>query len=198
MRVDLSLRPLIPREETEYWVTQFLEQIKKIRAPRVLDLCAGSGAIGLAVLAHNPNATVTFTDLSPRALKQIKKNLTRNPQFKKRARVLKSNLFKSVIGKFDFILSNPPYIPTVCIQRLSKSVSTFEPLRALDGGVDGMRYIKKIISEAPYYLKRGAPLVVEVDSTHTTSAVRFAQDYFQSVVVVPDQYGRPRTLVLQR
>lgn len=198
VRVDLSLRPLIPREETEYWVQQSLEHIKKVATPKVLDLCAGSGAIGLAVLAHHPQAVVTFSDLSPRAFKQIKKNLALNPHFKKRASVCQSNLFARVKGTFDFILSNPPYIPQARIARLPRSVREFEPRRALDGGVDGLRYVKKIIIESLSHLKPKSSLWIEVDSTHTLSALHFAREYFRVAEIIFDQYGRPRTLRLQK
>lgn len=194
--IDLSLRPLIPREETEQWVRWLLPLVKKKRASRVLDLCAGSGAIGLAVLVACPSASVVFGDISPKAVRQVKKNLTLNSH-SQRAVVLQSNLFENISGTFDFILSNPPYIPHLRILRLSRSVRNFEPHRALDGGDDGLRIVKKIITEGSLHLTPSGMLVVEVDATHATCAAKFAQEYFKKVSIHKDQYGRPRTLVLQ-
>lgn len=198
VHVDLSLRPLISREETEHWVREILPHIKKVRAPRVLDLCAGSGAVGLAVLAHHPRAQITFADLSPRAVRQIKKNLEFHPQFKKRARVQKSNLFSAVTGKFDFILTNPPYIPSARIAHLPRSVRDFEPRRALDGGGDGLRLIKKIIADAPAHLSFKGTLVIEVDSKHAQHVATFARTYFTHATIHKDQYKRPRVLILKK
>lgn len=197
VRVDLSQKPLIPREETEYWVEKILPQIKKLKNPQVLDLCSGSGAIGLAVLAGHPRARVTFTDVSDRALKQIKINLDLNPSLKKRATIIKTNLFKNIPGKFDFILSNPPYIPSARIKRLPKSVRNFEPRLALDGGVDGMRTVRCVIKDAPSYLKQKGLFALELDSAHAKKAKEFARQYFKHIELHTDQYGRPRVLLLR-
>jgi len=198
VHVDLSLRPLIPREETEQWAREILSQIKKLKAPRVLDLCAGSGAIGLAVLNAHPRAHVTFADISPKALQQIKKNLLLHSNFKKRAKVVQSNLFGTILGNFDFILTNPPYIPSARIARLPRGVRQFESYRALDGGVDGLRFIKKIIRDVPAHLTPQGVLVMEVDSRHAKHVAVFAREYFTSVTIHKDQYKRPRVLILKK
>lgn len=197
VHVDLSLRPLIPREETEYWVQQVLPLIQKKRHARVLDLCSGSGAIGLAILARCPNAHVTLSDISPKAIRQIKKNLTLQLSFLTRSTVLQSNLFSAITGTFDFIVSNPPYIPHSRIERLPRSVRVFEPHRALDGGADGLSLVKKIIVDGAQHLRSQGMLLIEIDSSHATRAVASARQCFTNVTVQNDQYGRRRTLVLQ-
>lgn len=197
VHVDLSLHPLIPREETEEWVRQLLPLIRRKRHPHVLDLCSGSGAIGLAALAQCPRAQVTLSDISPKAIRQIKKNIALYPSFASRSTLLQSNLFSNITGTFDFILSNPPYVPHARIARLPRGVCAFEPHRALDGGVDGLRIIKKIIVDGLPYLAPTGSLVIEVDTTHATRAAEHAQGYFKEVTIQNDQYGRLRTLLLQ-
>jgi release factor glutamine methyltransferase len=182
--IDLSQKPLIPRDETEYWVNQAINQMPKDKPIKVLDLFCGSGCIGLAILKHLPNAKVDFADISDSAIKQTKINLALNKFDKTRAKVIKSDVLKNINGKYDYIFANPPYIPNS--RKLFKSVINFEPKQALFAGVDGLKYIKIVLKDVKLYLKPSAILFMEIDSTHS----KFCK--VKKIEVFKDQYNRPR------
>ena len=117
--ISLDSHPLIPRTETEYWVEKAIESIQKDSKPdtKILDLCAGSGCIGVAVAKAVSDSHITFAEIDPNHLSTIRKNLEHNlPDYSKRKEYLKvveSNLFENIEGTFDLILTNPPYIDLV-------------------------------------------------------------------------------------
>lgn len=198
VRVDLSLRPLIPRDETEYWVRTLLPQISVRGAVRVLDLCAGSGAIGLAVLHACPYAQVDFADRESAALAQVYRNLAFHPKYEARARVILSDGFKNISECYDYILCNPPYIPRSRERKLPRSVSLFEPPAALFSGEDGLNLIRHILKETPKHLCVGGTLALEIDSTQKREVLRMASEYFHTSTLCVDQHGRPRVLLAHR
>ena len=160
-QIWLDSKPLIPRVETEYWTEQVITQIKDLQASqsvpvRVLDLCAGSGAVGIAVAQAIPTAHVTFIEIDSGHLSTIKKNLTHNLKMDVHSSstqypIIASDLFTEVTGQFDFILTNPPYIDAAA-NTVEESVHTHEPHLALFGGADGMEIIDQIITEASTHL----------------------------------------------
>lgn len=189
LRIELGSRPLIPRPETEWWTEQLIEKIGD-RPLRVLDLCAGSGAIGLAILSKCKNAQVSLGELVPEHVEQIKENIAVNAINAGRARVEVSDLFTAFTGKtFDIIATNPPYIPDDRV--LDESVSKWEPREALRAGPDGLDLIRRIAQEAPSYMKPGGQLWCEVDSERGEEA----KELFTRADLHNDQYGRPRILV---
>lgn len=156
-QIDLSYRPLIPREETEFWVGEVIRSLRgEASKLEILDLFAGSGCIGLAILKHCPNVAVTFADKEENCLKQIKENLKLN---RLKGKVVQSDIFSS-LKKFDIILANPPYIPTKR-SLVQKSVKFWEPKSALYSGSDGLVIIKKFFKEAKKYLKPDGVIYLE-------------------------------------
>ena len=157
-RIDLSYKPLIPRIETEFWVKETLRRLtapqgKSLGKPRVLDVFAGSGCIGLAILKNIKNVKVTFTDNDKNSILQIKKNCKVNKISKNNYKIIKSDIFKNFVKqKFDFILANPPYIPVKNKYKIQESTLSYEPSKALFGGQDGLFYIEKFLSQAKDYL----------------------------------------------
>ncbi len=187
LSIELASKPLIPRPETEWWAEELCTHIGE-RPLRVLDLCAGSGAIGLSVLKHCPNARVSFGEISPLHCRQIQENIERNNLDASRSEVRVSDLFESFQGEmFDSIATNPPYIPSS--RELPESVMRFEPKEALFGGEDGLSLIRAIASEAPEYLK-GGELWMECDIENINEAHKLIGGEIRT-----DQYGRPRLLV---
>lgn len=172
LRLYLDSRPLIPRPETEWWTEELIKRIGD--APlTVLDLCAGSGAIGLAVLKHCPNARVVFAELKSRHVEQIRENLFVNGLDGERASVFRSDLFDSLITPslpFDIIATNPPYVPES--RALERSVLDFEPPEALFAGVDGLDLIRRIATDAPQYLNAAGELWMEADISNVEEAAR--------------------------
>ena len=152
-------RVLIPRQDTETLVESVIVALHELSEPRVLDLCTGSGAIGLSVKTLIPSARVTLTDLSKDALDVARKNAH---DLNVEAEFRQGDLFKAVAKeKFDLIASNPPYIPRADLASLQREVQ-HEPMLALDGGTDGLDVYRRIAAEAGAHLNPGGFLYLEV------------------------------------
>lgn len=194
LTLGLESKPLIPRPETEWWAEELCTRIGD--APlRVLDLCAGSGAIGLSVLKHCPHTEVSFGEIIKAHIEQIRENLKTNTLDTTRATLKESDLFHAFKGeRFDIIAANPPYIPVS--RTLPPSVSRFEPSEALFSGADGFDLIQRILTECEGYLSPKGELWLECDTGNIESANQLALEHGASWTQLrTDQYGRPRLLV---
>ena len=170
------------------------------RTPKILDLCAGSGAIGVAVARAVSNAEVTFAEIDSAHLPTIKKNLIDNLQDQpfirmKGCRLVQSNLFSNIVGTFDFILTNPPYIDAAA-NTVAADVADYEPHLALFGGISGMEIIARIIAEAPSHLTPTGQLWIEHEPAQVSAITALAHDQGFTCVTHPDQYDTPRFSVL--
>lgn len=152
---------LSPRKETEILVEQCLKFLKNGKG-EVLDLCCGSGCIGLSVACENDCARVVMSDISPQALDVAKQNATKLGA--KNVEFVQGDMFEGLKHgkKFDIIISNPPYIQTNIIATLSPQVRCFDPILALDGGDDGLRFYRQIASRGGQFLKTGGVVCVEI------------------------------------
>src|SRR3989338_9793023 len=150
-RINLNHKVLIPRAETEYWVSKVLPEIKVLNAGKILDNFCGSGCIGISLLYENPNIHVTFCDIDKNAILQTKENLIVNEINESRYAVIKSDLFGNIKGKFDNIFANPPYVGVndeVCEE------IKHEPKHAIYSENGGMYLIEKFLNAAKNYLNR--------------------------------------------
>lgn len=192
-KIYLDSRPLIPRPETEWWTTLLIEHLRERFGDTpfsVLDMCAGSGAVGIAILAALPRAHVSFAEIEESHLATIRKNLEANGIPAGRADIRESNVFSAFEGEmFDVIAANPPYIPAG--RELPESVSSFEPKEALFSGKDGMNVIRAIAKDAGEHLTIGGELWMECDIDNVVEAC----DLIAKCQIHTDQYGRPRLLV---
>lgn len=155
---------LIPRSDTEVLVDTALEHLKgKIMGPRVLDLCTGSGCVGCAIAKKMPGSRVTLIDNSPEALAVAKENVLRNKLNPRVSCVLTDALLPPpmMLGSFDLLVCNPPYIPTEDIEGLDDSVKLFEPVCALDGGEDGLEFYRAILSKWKNAVRTGGMMMFE-------------------------------------
>lgn len=220
LNIYLDSHPLIPRPETEDWsealCAKLSEMSPRSELPsqdlhahgaqsipgggiagehiRVLDLCAGSGAIGCAVLKHVPHAEVWFSELDEAHVATIQKNIEQNGLDASRAHIVSGDLFAPLQGeKFSVIATNPPYIPEG--RSLEDSVRLFEPHVALFAGADGLSLIRRIAESAKEYLLPGGQVWLECDSEHVEAAVRCFWGLAERVDIRKDQYGRPRVIV---
>ena len=152
---------LIPRPDTEIIIEQVLRIYKKKNKINFLDIGFGSGCILLSILKEKKDFKATGIDISDHALKVCKINAYKLG-LKNRVRLFKSNIDKFSKGKYDLVVSNPPYIKNVSLKYLEKDVVNFEPKLALDGGLDGISETRKIIKKSSELIKNGGKLILEI------------------------------------
>lgn len=160
LRFEVTPDVLIPRQDTETLVEAALIDLRARQgAPEVLDLCTGSGCVGLSLGSLAPDARITLSDISKEALEVARRNAK---ALEVRAELRHGDLFAAVgRQRFDVITCNPPYIPTDELPTLQREVR-FEPTLALDGGADGLDFYRRIAEEAPGRLNPGGTLFMEV------------------------------------
>ncbi|MBF0558267.1 MAG: peptide chain release factor N(5)-glutamine methyltransferase [Nitrospirae bacterium] len=162
LKINVGSGVLIPRPETELLVEEAIRLIRqKGTGPlTILDLCTGSGCIALALARHFPDATVYGVDASEHALEYATRNAAANNIHN--AEFRRGDLWDPVNGmSFDCVVSNPPYVVRDEIETLQKEVRDHEPFAALDGGVDGLDFYKRIFREAPAYLREDGIIILE-------------------------------------
>lgn len=183
---------LIPQPDTEILVEEVLEIAKKENKLTTLDLCTGSGAIGVSISKYLENSSVTASDISKNALEIAQKNAKTYTQ---KIEFILSNLFENINEKFDIIVSNPPYIETKTINSLSKEVQN-EPHIALDGGEDGLEFYRKIIKEAKKYLNQDGYLAVEIGYNQKEKVIElFKQNGYTQIYSKKDLGKNDRIVV---
>ena len=181
-KIKVDERVLIPRPETEELAVMAANALEDGQS--VLDLCTGSGAIAVAVYKETQrrgcNIKMTAVDISAEALELAKENAEANE-----ADILfvQSDLFTRLRGRFDLIISNPPYIPSADIETLQTEVKDYEPRLALDGGTDGLDIYRRIAAEAAKYLNRGGMLMMEVGEGEAEKVVRLFKNSAYSMIV---------------
>ena len=195
---------LIPRPETEVLVDACLEQLAGIDAPRVLEIGTGTGCIALSLATECPGARVIATDISPRAVELA----TRNRDALDLAgtvEVVECDLAAAVpetlMGTFDLLVSNPPYIPTSVLQHeVPPEVKDHEPHLALDGGPDGLDVFRRLLELAPVALRPGAAMALELseDNVQQAADICAMQGGWSQIEVREDLTHRPRVLVAVR
>lgn len=199
-KIDLSKKPFIPREETEFWVEKAIEILKKRKKKRLLclDLFSGSGCIGIALLKHLQNVKVDFGEIEEKFLEQIEKNIRLNKIDFSRVNLIKTDVFSSIKKKYDYIFANPPYIPEKRKTLVEKSVLLFEPKKALFGGKDGLKFIKKLIFEGKKYLKKEGEMFIEIDPSNKKKIEKILLKKGFSFSYIFDQFGKERVVWLKK
>jgi len=157
----VSRHTLIPRPDTELIVDQILKITKNKNKLNILDIGIGSGCILLTILKERTNFNGTGIDISNNCLKISKINAI-NLKVDNRIKLFKTNIDKFNYGKYDLIVSNPPYINKVDIKFLEKDVVNFEPISALYGGLDGTSEIRKVINKSSKLIKKNGKFVLEI------------------------------------
>ena len=198
-KIDLRYRPLIPRVETEYWAEEAILKIKNKKARiNCLDIFAGSGCIGIAFLKHIAGARVDFAEKEKKFCKQIVFNAKLNKVGRSRYRVIQSDVFSKVKGKYDYIFANPPYLAESRRQKVQKSVLAQEPHGALFGGKDGLKYIRLFLSQTKEFLTKNGVIYLEFDSFQKREIEKlFKKLNYSTWQFHKDQYGKWRYAVIQ-
>lgn len=188
--LDISRDVLIPRLDTELLAERgILKARESGEGARVLDLCAGSGCVGLAIAANAPECRVVLGELSEGALRVCKQNVRRN-ELNARVTCLSVDALEnpsSTLWDFDTIVCNPPYIPTVDIEALDISVRDYEPRMALDGGQDGLDYYRAIAAKWKPALRLGGTLIFEVGIGQAAAVEDILEENgYEDIKVLPD------------
>lgn len=189
---------LIPQPDTEILVETVIKIITELGIKnkfdlgnmKVLDLCTGSGAIAISIKKYLPEVQVFASDISKNALKIAQKNANNN---KVKINFIESNMFENISETFDVITSNPPYIKTEEIRKLSKQVQN-EPKLALDGGKDGLDFYKIIAKEGPKLLNKNGVILMEIGYDQGQAVTNL----FKNSKCIKDYAGNSRVVVWNR
>ncbi len=188
---------LIPRYDTEVlvkYVINYIEENYKNENIKILDIGHGSGAIGLSIANYCKNALVYGVDIDDRALEIA--NINREKLGLSNVQIFKSNLFHNIHEKFHIIVSNPPYISKKDIEGLHSNVKDYEPRLALDGGLDGLDFYRKISQEAKDYLLDGGLLIYEIGFDQGQSVNNILlNEGFKGIDVLKDLQGHDRVVL---
>ena len=194
---SVDARVLVPRPDTETLVDVALARTAaRSLSLRALDLCTGSGCVAVTVARERPTSKLHATDVDAGALSVARRNATRLGAYN--VSFSRGDLFAGVempYGPFDLITANPPYIATPELAGLPPDVRDFEPRVALDGGVDGLALIGRVVEEAPRFLQRGGVLALEVGAGQAAAVARLlVLGGFEDVVSTRD-YGKIERVV---
>ena len=189
---------LIPRDDTEVLAETAIKLMKKRSGhTRLLDLCTGTGCVGLAIAATVPDCRVVLADNSERAITVCKSNMIRNNITRNVTPIVLNALEPppALLGTFDAIVCNPPYIPTDFIKELDKSVSKFEPLAALDGGQDGLDFFRAVASKWTHLLIKGGHMLFECGFGQADSVREILQENgYKDIIIHLDTQGIERVV----
>lgn len=195
----LSADTLEPRDDTEALVDLVLPEIRSIAdrygEAKIVDMGTGTGAIAIALLANVDGLKATAVDISDDALKTASLN-AENARVADRFSSLKSDWFSGFSGKFDMIISNPPYIPESEISILATEVKKYDPLRALSGGKDGLQFYRKLAEESRPFLKPHGMIAVEIGKGQEKDVIAlFSENGFELKKTRKDLNGILRALL---
>ena len=198
MKMDFYVNEnvLIPRPDTEILVEEVIKIANKFENPKILDLCTGSGAIGISIAKYVKNSKIYAIDVSEKALEVAKMN-AKNIGVEEKIEFIKSDLFENMGKiKFDIIVSNPPYIKNGDIDYLSEEVQK-EPKLALEGGIDGLEFYRKIAKQAIDYLKLGSYLCLEIGYDQKIDVIEIIENENKYVDTYSkkDLYGNDRIII---
>lgn len=184
---------LIPQPDTEILVEEVLK-ISKLynKKINILDLCTGSGAIAVSLAKYIKDVNIIATDISKNAIEIAEKNAIKN-NAENKIKFVVSDMFKNIENKFDIIVSNPPYIETKEIEKLSKEVKN-EPIIALDGGNDGIKYYKIIADNYNKFLNIGGYLLLEIGYNQGESVSKL----FKNSEIKKDLSGNDRVILVKK
>ncbi len=187
---------LIPRPDTETLVQAVIREVERIQSPDMLEIGTGSGAVSVALAVERPDASIVALDVNRIALEVAAFNAGK-ARVSQSVRFLAGDLFEALRKgpAFDVICSNPPYIPTETVQCLEPEVRLFEPIEALDGGLDGLDVVRAIAKTASGFLRPGGALVLEIGDGQNMAATDILESAgFLKVLSIPDLAGKARVV----
>ncbi|MCQ2080428.1 MAG: peptide chain release factor N(5)-glutamine methyltransferase [Lachnospiraceae bacterium] len=199
LRFKVNENVLIPRQDTEILVEEALKEVHD--GMEILDMCTGSGCILISLLKYTNGCIGVGADISEKALEIARENSDAilGEAMDITYSYVNSDLFENIDGKFDVIVSNPPYIATNKIDSLEPEVKDYDPIGALDGGEDGLYFYQKIITEAPKYLKLGGSILFEIGYDEKDAVSKLLEENgFTDIEVIKDYAGLDRVVKARR
>lgn len=185
---------LIPRDDTEISVEALIDIFENNSIRSSLEIGAGSGIVSITMAMRYSDVNFTAVDISDYAIKNTKKNIERFNL--ENIKVLKSNLYENIEESYDIIYSNPPYIKSKDIEELQAEVKDYEPMLALDGGVDGLFFYREIINGLDKYLNKNGYVVFEIGYDQGDDLRELLKDY--SVEVLKDLSNKDRVVIAKK
>ncbi|MEI6810594.1 MAG: class I SAM-dependent methyltransferase [Candidatus Nomurabacteria bacterium] len=200
-KVDLSLCPMIPRPETEFWVKQAIENIRggeSFFAIRILDLFSGSGNVGLAILKNIPESSVDMIEFDPKLKDQIEISILKNNIKKTRTRILTGDTWEGAVGNYGIIFAVPPYVPPQMKDEVMEELHAEDSLSFFDKE-DGYYYHKQVLENGKSFLKEGGTLYLEFDITQRMKIEELAKEFgWISYSFLKDPYGHEFVIKLKK
>ena len=194
--IDLSYKPMVPRDETAHWVARVIEEWKGKGPLTALDAYAGAGNIGIALLKHLPQSHVTFNEIDANLMSQIAKSLELNGIAATRATLIAGDSLEKITGTFDVICANPPYVDPAGEADMDPEMR-YEPHIAFFGSSDGYGHHRELIQEGKKYLTPRGVLYVECDMTQVDELKKLLSNTDWNYEFWPDPYGHEGVMVLR-
>jgi release factor glutamine methyltransferase len=196
-RIDLSYKPMVPRDETAHWVKRVIEEWKNKGPIKALDAYAGAGNIGIALLAHLPESRVTFNEIDANLMPQIAKSLELNNIDASRATLISGDSLEKITGTFDIICANPPYVDPAGEADMDPEMH-YEPHIAFFGSADGYGHHKELVARGREFLTPRGVLYVECDMTQVDTLKEILKDTDWKWEFWTDPYGHEGIMVLRQ
>ncbi len=204
MSLEFKVNPsvLIPRPETEKLVEITIDASKTFKSPLIADLGTGSGAIAVSLAKYISGSKIYATDVSKEAIEIAKENAEKHG-VQDRCTFFVGSLFEpleDMKGRFDIIVSNPPYVKTAEIDSLEPDIKDFEPRHALEAGEDGLKYIREIIEKSPAYLKNPGKILMEFGMGQGSTILDLAEKdgKYKNQQIIKDNSGIDRILEAEK
>lgn len=194
LEIECSPACLIPRLDTELLASMAVDHLRRNTADqrRVIDMCTGTGCIAIAMAVEVPDAEVVASDISEEALCVAERN---NLKYSAGVRFVQSDLFDKIDGRFDLIVSNPPYISATVMEGLTPEVVAHEPMLALSGGSDGMDFYRRIAVDAVDYISAGGRIMMEIGEEQGAAiTAMLEQAGWQDIRIYKDLAGLDRVI----
>ncbi len=200
VHIDLSLRPMIPRPETAFWVERAIGELREKKGPlRIADTFSGAGNVGLAIAKHLPLAHVELYELDPSLIPQIEISRDLNEISKERVTVKAASALDGLSGVYDSILAVPPYVPYDALPDLDPEMIDYEPHLAFFAHDGGHEFHKLLINNAYDFLKEGGTLYMEADMDHNEAIRTLVEGTpWKKLEFWPDPYGATPNVVLRK
>ncbi len=195
-RIDLSYKPMVPRDETAHWVARVIEEWKDRGPLTALDAYAGAGNIGIALMKHLPESRVTFNEIDANLMPQIAKSIDLNGLDMARATLIAGDSLSKITGTFDVICANPPYVDPAGEADMDPEMR-YEPHIAFFGSSDGYGHHRELIKEGKKYLTPRGVLYVECDMTQVDELKKMLADTDWQWEFWNDPYGHEGVMVLK-